>query len=304
MSDGHVVLIAEDSIVVRALLRSQLRDLGYSVIEAVDGEQALTKAGECDPDVILLDVEMPKLDGFAVMRELTRDERLADVPVIFITARTSAEDAVRGLEMGGYDYLRKPFETAELSARVQAAVRTKLLQDELRAVNARLEALAATDQLTGLGNRHYLDEELARTCSRAARHNRSLALLVIDADGFKALNDRFGHQSGDEALRGLAERLAAHKRKEDVLGRWGGEEFLLISPDIDADGAAALCERLRTDVAAHPIPTSGGHLAMTVSIGWATFRGDARDLLRRADKALYAAKAAGRNACACGDEPD
>lgn len=140
-----VVLVAEDSMVVRALLRAQLRDRGYEVVEAVDGEQALVVAAERRPDVILLDIEMPRLDGFGALERLKADPDLYEIPVVLITGRTTAADAVRGLEHGAHDYLRKPFEAAELAARIHGALRTKRLQDEVRELRARL------DELSGAG---------------------------------------------------------------------------------------------------------------------------------------------------------
>src|SRR3954447_18412754 len=169
-----VILVAEDSLVVRALLRAQLRERGYAVVEAADGEQALSRVRESPPDVILLDVEMPRMDGFQVLAELKADPGLGLIPVIFVSGRTTADDAVRGLGLGAHDYLRKPFEAAELAARVHAAVRTKTLTDELRAVNLELTRQATTDALTGLPNRRHLDDQLEALVSRSARHGRPL----------------------------------------------------------------------------------------------------------------------------------
>jgi two-component system, cell cycle response regulator len=292
-----VVLVAEDSLVVRALLRAQLKERGYTVVEAADGEQALARAREARPDVILLDVDMPKRNGFDVLAALKADADLADVPVVFITGRTTAEDAVRGLDMGAHDYLRKPFEAAELTARVHAAMRTKRLQDELRALNDELARLANTDTLTGLANRRYLDEELGRLVSRAQRHGGPLAVILVDADHFKQVNDTHGHGVGDQVLIALAGRLAERLRAEDVLGRWGGEEFLVLVPDVDRRGAETLAEALRQHVAERPLETATAQVPLTLSIGWA-FReesDDAEDLLRRADSALDTAKQAGRD---------
>ena len=294
---NETVLVAEDSLTVRALLRAHLRDRGYSIVEAADGEQALSRARESLPDVILLDVEMPKLDGFGVLERLKADPDLCDVPVVFITGRTTAEDAVRGLELGAHDYLRKPFEAAELAARVHAALRVKRLQDDLKALNAELAGHASSDGLTALHNRRFLDEQLERLCSRSARHHRPLALLLIDVDHFKRLNDTFGHQGGDEALIKLSRRVAGRMRAGDLLGRWGGDEFMVIAPDLDHEGAAALAEGLRTEIGRRPLSLlDGPPTEVTASIGWATWRGDsAAELVRRADDALFAAKQAGRN---------
>ena len=295
--DEAVVLVAEDSLTVRALLRAQLRQRGYSVVEAADGEQALARARDARPDVVLLDVDMPKRDGFDVLAEMKADPLLAGVPVVFITGRTTAEDAVRGLDLGAHDYLRKPFEAAELTARVHAALRTKRLQDELRDLNGELARLAHTDNLTGLANRRYLDEELTRLTARSNRHGGPLSILLIDGDHFKRVNDAHGHQVGDEALIALAARLAERLRAEDVIGRWGGEEFMVMLPDIERRGAETVAEALRRHVSDRPLETSAGPIPLTISIGWA-FKGSedtADDLLRRADSALYEAKSGGRD---------
>jgi diguanylate cyclase (GGDEF)-like protein len=281
----RVVLVAEDSLVVRALLRSQLRERGYVVVEAADGEQALHRARESAPDVVLLDVEMPKVDGFEVLAELKRDPRLADVPVIFITGRTTADDAVRGLDLGAHDYLRKPFEAAELTARVHAAMRTKALQDELRAANEELIRHAGTDPLTGLANRRALEAELRRLCSRSARHGRPLAVALVAVDG---------DEPDDELVTLGAGRLARRLRQEDVLGRWDHATFALLAPDTDAAGAAALAEALRAVVAEAPFALAGGDRGLTLSLGVAGFAGDRPEvLMARAQAALERARAAG-----------
>jgi two-component system cell cycle response regulator len=160
---GARIVIAEDSLVVRALLRRQLEEHGHTVFEAADGEEALAACRVRHPDVILLDVEMPKLDGYGVLAALRKDEQLVDIPVVFLTARTALEDVVQGLRLGAHDYLRKPFEPAELLARVTAAFRVKSLQDELRQRNLELDAMSRTDALTGLPNRRHLQERLVAT---------------------------------------------------------------------------------------------------------------------------------------------
>jgi diguanylate cyclase (GGDEF)-like protein len=290
------VLVADDSMVVRALLRTQLLERGYTVKEAADGEQALDGARDFLPDVILLDIDMPRLNGFEVLGHLKEDESLREVPVVFITGRTTADDVVKGLDLGAHDYLRKPFEAAELAARVHAAMRIKHLQDDLRKVNTELSRQAMTDGLTGLANRRALDDALERACSRSARHATNLCLMLVDVDHFKRINDDHGHQAGDEALVSLGDRLRERLRTEDLLGRWGGEEFMIIAPDTEAEGAAVLAEALRTCMETNPLMVRREEVPVTVSVGWTAWNGDSpEDLVRRADKRLYAAKDAGRN---------
>jgi two-component system, cell cycle response regulator len=292
-----LVLVADDSLVIRAWLRRELEGHGYQVIEAVDGEEALRTCREKAPDVVLLDVEMPKLDGHAVLAQMKRDVDLAGIPVVFCTGRTTTDDVVEGLRLGAHDYLRKPFEGPEVLARVGAALRVKNLQDQLRMRNAELERMSRNDMLTSLPNRRHLQEHLVAECASSRRHGHPLAVLMVDADQFKSINDTRGHVTGDEVLRALATRLRDACRPEDVAGRWGGEEFLVIAPHTDLDGAVALGEEIRTGVSNDAVAvTDGPPLRVTVSVGAATSAvGDLELLLRNADAALYDAKAAGRD---------
>ncbi|MEA3018640.1 MAG: two-component system, cell cycle response regulator [Actinomycetota bacterium] len=293
---GARIVVADDSIVVRTLLRRQLEEHGHIVIEAVDGEDALRACRDHRPDLVLLDVEMPKLDGHAVLAALRADPDLADTPVVFLTARTTTEDVVEGLRLGAHDYLRKPFEPAELLARVSAAHRVKSLQDQLRQRNAELDAMSRTDALTGLPNRRHLQDHLLATASAARRHGQSLAILMVDIDHFKDVNDTLGHDGGDRVLREIAARVSAACRTEDVAGRWGGEEFLVVAPFTDRESAASLAESIRDAIASQPLASSGQLVVdVTVSIGAAAGAGDIDALVKEADDALYAAKDAGRN---------
>jgi len=291
-----LVLVADDSLVIRKLLRRQLEEHGHDVVEAVDGEDALVQVRAHRPDVVLLDVEMPNLDGHGVLRYMRAAEELADIPVVFLTARASTEDVVEGLRLGAHDYLRKPFEPSELVARVSAAVRVKRLQDELRERNAELDEISRMDVVTGLPNRRHLLEHLQAESSAAQRRDESFGLLMIDVDHFKKVNDEWGHDSGDAVLRIVASRLASACRAEDVAGRWGGEEFLVVAPASGLDDATALAERVRGGVAEHPIPVGeSGAISVTVSVGVVAGSHDVDELLRRADEALYEAKQTGRN---------
>jgi PleD family two-component response regulator len=209
------VLVAEDSLVIRAVLVEQLQSRGYRVVEAADGEQALAACSRERPDVVLLDVEMPQLDGHAVLARIKADRLLADIPVVFVTSRVTTDDVVEGLRLGAHDYLRKPFEPSELLARVHAAVRIKALQDELRLRNAELELVSRTDALTGLHNRRHLEEQL----QHLVRAGDRLAVLLCDIDRFKQVNDARGHAAGDEVLRVVAGRLREAARPGDLPGR-------------------------------------------------------------------------------------
>lgn len=283
--------------VVRASLRTQLTAQDYEVFEAEDGNQALGVARDTRPDVVLLDVELPGLDGYEVLRAMKADPDLCEVPVVFLTGRHDPAEVVAALSLGAHDYLRKPFESAELLARVRAALRVKALQDELHERLAELDLAVRVDSLTGLFNRRHLTEHTEIVCSAARRRQRQVSVLMIDVDRFKSVNDSHGHAAGDAVLQQIAERLRAGVRAEDMAGRWGGEEFVILLPDTGEEGAVKLAERLRFAVANESIRTTEGlEIAVTVSIGCATGVGEYPDaLLKRADAALYVAKAEGRD---------
>jgi two-component system cell cycle response regulator len=295
MTSG-TVLIADDSLVVRAVVRTGLEDEGYRVIEAVDGLTAIEQCRQEPPDVILLDIEMPGLDGYQVLSELKRDPGLENIPVVFLTSRSGTEDVVAGLRGGAHDYLKKPFEPIELLARVGSAIHVKKLQDQLQQRNAELDRTSRTDQLTGLFNRRHLDEELMRRNKDSLRHDDPVCLLLLDIDHFKHVNDTYGHPVGDLVLREFAQRMSLGVRAGDVAGRGGGAEFLVILARTDLAGAEEVAERIRSATAATPMTAAGQDIGVTVSGGCAMGPGDsAGDVVRLADQCLYKAKQAGRN---------
>lgn len=289
-----VVLVADNSPVVREVLRWHLESHAFKVVEAADGLETLALAQRVKPSVILLSLELPGLNGHQTLARLKAETELRDTPVVFITGHTDTGDVVEGLRLGAHDFLRKPFEPAEVIARVSAAVRVRELQDDLRLRNAELDRISRSDPLTGLANRRHLDERLAAYVASADRHQHNLSVAIVDIDNFKGVNDTFGHSAGDAVLCEVARRLAASARIEDVVGRWGGEEFMVILPHCDLDGAAVVSERMRQTVSATPISVEGGvAIPVTVSIGCS--RGADERLIERADAALYEAKNAGRN---------
>ncbi len=290
------VLLADDSSTVRAIARMELESAGYDVIEAADGKQALAAALDLHPDVVLLDIEMPVMDGYETVQALKANPRTADIPVVFLTGRVGAEDVARALKLGGHDYLRKPPEAAELLARVNAALRVKALQDELRRRADDLDRMSRTDYLTGLRNRRHMEEHVRMLSSGAKRHGYPIAVLIVDVDHFKAVNDRLGHHGGDEVLKIVATRLRDVMRGEDLLGRWGGEEFLVLLPHTGREAAEVLADRLRLSVSGAPLIVEDARLEVTVSIGGCAAEADGEhDLVLLADRELYAAKDAGRN---------
>ena len=290
------VLVADDSLVVRSVVRSRLEQEGYRVIEAEDGDAALRQCREESPDVVLLDVEMPGRTGHEVLTELKRDPALADIPVVFLTGRTSMEDVLSGLRGGAHDYLKKPFEPAELVARIGAAAHVKKLQDSLRARNVELELMSRTDMLTTLYNRRHLEDELTRAHEVALRNKQPVGVLLLDIDHFKQVNDTYGHAAGDRVLRDFADRLRGQLRAGDVAGRFGGEEFLVILPNTDLADTVLVAERIRAATAAAPTRSGEREIAVSVSGGCAVGPVvSADELVRLADARLYRAKGSGRN---------
>ena len=302
------------------LLSGILQGAGYTVRAANSGARALRILERDAPDLVLLDVEMPELDGYAVCREIRSRPALDGVPVIFVSALDDVAAKVRGFAAGGVDYVSKPFEAAEVLARVETHLAILRLRRELERRNEELRAtitqleraqraladLAYLDPLTGVPNRRSFDELLEREWRRAAREGRSIALAMLDVDCFKALNDTYGHATGDACLQRVAAAMNAQLRRPgDVLARYGGEEFVLVLPGSDAPGATATAEALRSAVAALAIPNERAPLGqVTISAGVAAERPAATtaaaELLGRADAALYAAKQAGRNRVGAG----
>jgi two-component system cell cycle response regulator len=290
------VMIADDSMLMRAVVRAGLEAEDYDVMEAEDGTVALQQCRQRPPDVILLDVVMPGLDGYQVLAHLKADAELSHIPVVFLTGRTNMSDVVSGLRAGAHDYLKKPFEPEELLARVASALHVKQLQDQLRERSALLDQLSRTDALTDLYNRRHLDEELGRRHGEARRHCDPLGVVLLDIDHFKRVNDVHGHPVGDDVLREVARRIHGELRFEDIAGRWGGEEFLIILPRTDLEGTLQVAERIRLAVSATPVVAGDKRIAVTISGGCAVGPGESpADLLHRADKRLYEAKDAGRN---------
>ncbi len=288
MSVRQKVLIIEDSRTVHAFLRTHLKDEPVELIAARDGGQGLELARTQSPDVILLDVEMPGLDGFEVCRRLKADAATRVIPVIFLTGASSTERKIEGLNLGAADYVTKPFDPAELRTQVRGALRTKYLLDLLA-------QKAQVDGLTGLWNRAYFDQRLATEVSTVLRHGSPLSCVMLDVDHFKSINDRFGHPCGDEVLRFLGRVLLEQCRAEDVVCRYGGEEFAILAPTVDGAGAAILAERLRAAIAAASFTRAGMAVPLTCSFGVADTTSGVERLLEQADRALYRAKQAGRN---------
>jgi diguanylate cyclase (GGDEF)-like protein len=277
---------------------------GYRVFTAENGREAVELARETLPDLVILDVMMPEMDGLEACRLIKEDATTHDLPVIFLSARDETEMKVNGLTLGANDYISKPFKAEELLARVEVAMRMKRERDRLRLSEAEARATAEiaqeramADALTGLLNRYGLQRVLAHEYAEAHRYARPLSCLMIDLDNFKTINDTFGHMAGDMALKQVALILTQVVRGSDMVSRYGGDEFLVLLPETDIEGADALAEKVRASAATQDFGDGEPHFQLTLSIGAATLSDSesGNDMIVRADLALYDAKEQGRN---------
>ncbi len=292
------VLIAEDDSTTRSMLAAVLKKEGYEPVEAVDGVQAWKELQKAEaPELVILDWMMPGMEGPEVLRLLRSQPSESPPYVLMLTSRKEKEEVIAGLKAGANDYLAKPFDSGELLARVQVGCRMLELQNELVKSREILAYQAAHDPLTGLLNHKAILDRLHNELQRARRHLEVLSVGMCDIDKFKAVNDIYGHQAGDDVLIELARILTGCCREYDSIGRLGGEEFLIIAPMRTDRGAASLFDRIRRSVAEARIMTRSGVLSVTVSIGVAAYSGgDTVDgFLSAADAALYRAKEEGRN---------
>jgi diguanylate cyclase (GGDEF)-like protein len=304
------VLVADDDEIYRGLLATTLSRWGYQVTPVAGGEQALERLeAEGAPTLAILDWMMPGLTGPEVCARLRARAGARYTYVLLLTARHKMEDVIEGLDAGADDYLTKPFDTSELRARLRAAERILALQEKLLKSRQELEELATHDPLTQLWNRRTILEMLGNEAARAKREKKTLAVILVDVDHFKQVNDTRGHLCGDQVLREVARRMDGALRPYDLLGRFGGEEFLVTLTTDAPEGAAVVAERLRAAVAAGPFSASGVDFCISVSAGVATSAAGAEfspeSLLHAADSALYRAKHEGRNrVCLALSEPD
>jgi diguanylate cyclase (GGDEF)-like protein len=295
------ILVIEDSDLQRAEIRRALEPAGLfdRILEAPDGLAGLKLLLAESVDVVLCDLEMPGLDGEKLLRVRDSRSNAGEIPFLFLTASADTERKVRLLEDGACDTVTKPCHPAELIARLRLHLKIKRLQSELREKNQMLAKESMTDAVTGLRSRRYVTEVLAIEVLRARRYRLPLTVMMADLDHFKRVNDRFGHPVGDIVLRRVSDLLRSLLRATDVAGRFGGEEFLVILPQTDREGAHTLAERWRQSLELTALEAPDGkRIRTTVSVGVAEFlahmaRPD--DLVQAADDALYSAKTNGRN---------
>jgi len=296
---GPLVLIADDDAVTRAVVEAWLVRAGYEVISAADGDTALALAIEMEPDLLVLDVSMPGLDGLEVCRALP-GVTVVPPPVIFLTGHSGTDALVTGLDAGAVDYIVKPLDRDVLIARVRSALRSKALRDDL-------VSHATRDALTGLLNRRELDARTATAIAHAQRYDRPLSCAMVDVDHFKAVNDQYGHAAGDAVLCEVAARLRETCRETDTVGRYGGEEFIVLLPETSAQEAMVAADRVRSAFHGAAFTAGGVDLQLTASIGvatWAPSMSVPATLYSAADRALYQAKEGGRDRSELLDEQD
>jgi diguanylate cyclase (GGDEF)-like protein len=285
----QVILVIDDQLLIRKMINKILDDLG-KIEDADNGKTGIEKAKELRPDLIVLDVTMEGMDGFETCKLLKEDAETRDIPVIFLTGHDNVQVEERALDAGAVDFIKKPISPKILHRRVRNVLR---LQD----ANRRLEVLARTDPLTGANNRRHFMETGNAEVQRMQRYNSSFTVMMLDIDHFKSVNDNYGHDVGDDALKATVKVLEKALRVEDTLGRLGGEEFAIILPETNKFNAAIVAERIRVSVSEIVVDTDKGPLSFTVSTGVSDSSNgpDFDAILKCADEALYQAKEGGRN---------
>jgi len=300
------VLIADDNDLQRTVLEYSLKKSGHDVMAAADGRQAIEIFKSGYYPIIITDWLMPHMSGLELCRTIRDNYQDQFTYVILHSSRDSKNDIETAMEAGIDEYLVKPVDPTELALRLATARRVLKLEQTLRRQLEEARQNATTDSLTRLYNRGFLDERLPMEVKRAMRYDRPLSVIFSDIDHFKAINDTYGHRTGDEVLQGFACRIKGNVREEvDWLARYGGEEFVLILPETDLDGAMIVASRLQRAVASTPLDVAAGQIGITASFGAASFSPAGKidagqmalELLGRADRCLYAAKEGGRNRC-------
>jgi diguanylate cyclase (GGDEF)-like protein len=306
------ILVVDDNPTNVMLLSSALKKSGYGVLIAENGKKGIEIARQQSPDLILLDILMPGQSGFEVCNILKSDPLTSAIPIIFVTAATDTETIVNALSRGGCDYITKPFILNEVVARVSVHLRLRrterellkrnreleIVSKQLQNVNEELARLTRLDPLTNLLNRRAWQESAQLERERANRFGDIFSICMIDVDYFKNLNDSRGHQTGDECLKQIAKSIQGTCRNIDVAGRYGGEEFVVLLPETDIQGAVEVADRIREDIYDLKLPHPDSPVAgyVTVSIGVASYEADSwENVVKRADDALYTAKRTGRN---------
>ncbi|MGE4318453.1 MAG: diguanylate cyclase [Deferribacterales bacterium] len=300
-----LILVVDDNPQNLKVLGNILKEnTKYGLAFAMNGYEALEFINSNTPDMILLDIMMPEMDGYEVCQKIKSDPDTANIPVIFITAKTEPEDIVKGFKAGGVDYVTKPFHEAELLMRIHTHLELKMSRDlleqrnrELTEAYEKIEQLALTDSLTGLANRRNIMNQMAIEVSRCGRNGSNFSLIMGDIDFFKKINDSYGHDTGDHVLKVLALIMQENLRQQDIISRWGGEEFLIMLPYTDLNKAVAVAEKLREAVKNTPLSYAGEKFSVTMTFGVSQFDKNLglEKAIKKADDALYLGKHTGRD---------
>ena len=288
------ILVIDDMANNLKILENILLKNNYAVFTALDGSSGIEIAKEIKPDLILLDIMMPDIDGYDTCRHIRDEEELRDVPVIFITAKNQQEDVLRAFEVGGNDYVVKPFFFQEVLHRIRVHVENKLLREQLYDMSMK-------DPLTGLWNRRYFTDQANIEIERSLRYNRKLSFVICDIDDFKKVNDKYGHSVGDMVLKKIAEGLINSVRHSDCVGRWGGEEFVILFPEVTKETTFGFLKRIKNTLSGIATTCAKGEISVSLSFGISGLcdlsEGDDEfDMLYKiADDRLYTAKRSGKN---------
>jgi diguanylate cyclase (GGDEF)-like protein len=289
-----LILIVDDTVKNLQLLGSVLKAENYKIALATNGNQAVMIANDINPDLILLDVMMPELNGFETCKKLKSIHKTSEIPVIFLTAKVETEDIIEGFKVGAVDYVTKPFNTYELKARVKTHVELKISKDLLEQKNVILKKLSITDGLTGLFNHRYTTDALSKLVEENNRYREPLSISMLDIDNFKKVNDEYGHLFGDEVLVKISNSIEGSLRKTDMVGRYGGEEFLVLFAHTGLNGAVESVGRIIKSV--ENLKWEKENFKITVSAGVCEKTDeDISTLIKKADDLLYIAKKNGKN---------
>lgn len=295
---GMKVLMIDDTPSNLDILGHILKQVGLNVSVALNGTIALKIINEDKPDLVLLDIMMPDISGYDVCRKLKKNDDTKDIPVIFITAMAQTEDLIEGFEVGGADYVVKPFEEREVLARIGSQLSLRKIAYEKEELIRKLDSLSRIDPLTKLSNRRDIFEKLEYEQAKYERFGKDFSIILGDIDYFKKINDQFGHDAGDCVLKEVADILKSSIRKVDFVARWGGEEFLALLTETNLSGAARVAEKIKITIEKHKYEFNKNPTQVTMSFGVACHagkNGKIEGLIKTADKLLYKAKENGRN---------
>ncbi|MBE9221794.1 diguanylate cyclase [Cyanobacterium stanieri LEGE 03274] len=295
---NFLILAVDDNSINRIMLEKILTKAGYQIKVLGDSEEFLNLINNIKPDLMLLDLMMPKIDGLELCRLIKAKKHYQEIPIIFLTASDAKENVIEAFRSGAVDYVTKPFNNEELLARIQTHIELKFTRDQLKKALVDLEKLATTDELTQISNRRHFLNLANREFNRAKRQNIFFSMIILDIDYFKNINDSYGHPVGDIAIKLVAQKCQQSIRGEDLCARWGGEEFIVVVYDALIDEAKHVANRIREKIAEIALPIDDEQFKITVSVGIAQYQDTDQNIdqiVSRADRALYRAKNHGRN---------